>query len=497
MLREARTASVPVTEVRAANPVVPHREGAVSHDTSRQDGGPHVNSRERESSRPNDVNQHLIDIVTNLTESVATLQNCYQRLESRLESQTRRPVAAAAGSENQPVVDSSRPVPAVINSPSVQLVPTPLQAEYTLETAYKRFQEDSTLSQDVKVSETGSSGRPSSCSLPPNGVNYDDLSLHVDSLWDSALSQRTRASYQSGLNCLLTFILMQGTSFPANTLPAVDEDVLIRFVTHCQKSLHLKFDTIKLYLAGIRFHYIKNKLGDPTANTLRLSYILRAVKKTQVNTSVKRLPITCAILANMCNAIAQQGMFNPFVDLMLLCIYKTAFFGFLRCGEFTCNAVWDTNFIRICDISVLPDLSCFNLTLRSSKTDPFGKGVNISIFENSVFTPVSTMREYLNLRLSSGATLSSPLFLDHIHSSTPLMRHTFISYLKETLSRVGINNKSFNGHSFRIGASTSAAAAGVEDHVIQTLGRWSSDCFIRYIRINPATIRRAQQVMSS
>ncbi|CAC5392902.1 unnamed protein product [Mytilus coruscus] len=33
-------------------------------------------------------------------------------------------------------------------------------------------------------------------------------------------------------------------------------------------------------------------------------------------------------------------------------------------------------------------------------------------------------------------------------------------------------------------AATSAAACGVEDHIIQTLGRWSSDCYIRYIRID-------------
>ena len=33
----------------------------------------------------------------------------------------------------------------------------------------------------------------------------------------------------------------------------------------------------------------------------------------------------------------------------------------------------------------------------------------------------------------------------------------------------------------RIGAATSAYAARLEDHLIQTLGRWSSDCYKTYI----------------
>ena len=37
-------------------------------------------------------------------------------------------------------------------------------------------------------------------------------------------------------------------------------------------------------------------------------------------------------------------------------------------------------------------------------------------------------------------------------------------------------------HSFRIWAATAAAQAGLEDSVIQALGRWSSAAFLRYIR---------------
>lgn len=282
-----------------------------------------------------------------------------------------------------------------------------------------------------------------------------------------------------------------------NSLPPVSEDLLIRFVTYCHTALSLKFDTIKLYLAGVRFHYIRYNFGDPLTYTTRLSYILRAIKKNRVGDTFKRFPITCDVLTKLCSVLSStRGVFEPFIDRMLICVFKTAFYGFLRCGEFTCSKLQDNNFIRLRDINVVPDKSCFHLCLRSSKTDPFGNGVIIKIFENSSLAPVSTMQNFLQLRLLQGANPDSPLFVDNALSSKPLLRGTFISYLKDTLTRVGIDNRDYNGHSFRIGAATSAAAAGVEDHVIQTLGRWSSDCYIRYIRIDPSVVALAQLNMT-
>ena len=53
----------------------------------------------------------------------------------------------------------------------------------------------------------------------------------------------------------------------------------------------------------------------------------------------------------------------------------------------------------------------FTLTLLSSKTDPFGKGVCIRIFENEPLFPVSTMRKCLTLRFKQGVNAIFILFL--------------------------------------------------------------------------------------
>jgi len=279
-------------------------------------------------------------------------------------------------------------------------------------------------------------------------------------------------------------------------VPDITEDTLVSFVTHCQQSLRLRHDTIKLYLSGIRFHYIKSKNQDIFSSNLQLPYIMRAIKKTQDNISVPaRLPITFSILSDVHNAL-KRGLVSPFTDLMYSAIFTMAFYGFLRCGEFTIKSVADT-YVQLQDINIMPDHSKYTLLLRSSKTDPFGKGVSVHIFQTQPLCPVSIMANYLSTRIASGARPHSPLFLDSEMSSTPLARATFITVLREALARAGYNDSHFSGHSFRIGACTSAAAAGVEDHLLQVLGRWKSGCYTRYIHTPLASISAAQCKMNA
>ena len=60
----------------------------------------------------------------------------------------------------------------------------------------------------------------------------------------------------------------------------------------------------------------------------------------------------------------------------------------------------------------------------------------------------------------------------------PLLRSRFVEVVWDALSRVGINQSKYCGHSFRIGAAMTAAAKGVEDSVIKTLGCWESVAYL-------------------
>ena len=55
--------------------------------------------------------------------------------------------------------------------------------------------------------------------------------------------------------------------------------------------------------------------------------------------------------------------------------------------------------------------------------------------------------------------------------------------VKKALESAGVNASEFNGHSFRIGVASAAAARSMEDCLIKTLGRWESNAYQRYIKI--------------
>ncbi|CAG2224015.1 unnamed protein product [Mytilus edulis] len=348
---------------------------------------------------------------------------------------------------------------------------------------------------DDEVQSLGTTCKRDTNSLSASLRADDGLNLKIDELWDASLSESTRLTYKSAFKCFRTFLVMNGQPCSEVNLPYVKEDLLVYFVTYCQKALNLKHQTIKLYLAGVRHYYIRFLGYDPMANAIRLPVILRGIKKSQNNVVQERLPITSSILNKLC-ALLSKGIFSPVLDLMFQCAFKMAFFGFLRCGEFTCRSYNDNSCtVLLQDITVDPTKQFFIFRLRSSKRDPFRQGVNITIYENDTFKPVDTMNKYLSIRYNNGALPKSPLFVEDEFQSSPLSRETFISSLRQLLDILGYNTVKFCGHSFRIGAATSAAACGVEDHIIQTLGRWSSDCYIRYIRTDAKVLKRAQHDM--
>ena len=117
------------------------------------------------------------------------------------------------------------------------------------------------------------------------------------------------------------------------------------------------------------------------------------------------------------------------------------------------------------------------LTIKQSKTNPFRKGAKLCLGRTtSVVCPIRALLPYL---ASRGST-PGPLFISE--SGEPLTRTRFKTLLFITLKKAGLDDSKCNTHSFRIGAATSAKAAGISDMHIQLLGRWRSSAYQGYIK---------------
>ena len=106
---------------------------------------------------------------------------------------------------------------------------------------------------------------------------------------------------------------------------------------------------------------------------------------------------------------------------------------------------------------------------------------------HSVLCPVAAVLKYIAIHLPG----KGPLFVHK--DSTPLMRESFVKGVKAALAAANINFQGYSGHSFRIGAVTAAAAAGVLVHTMNMVGRWTSHAYLLYVCTPRETLASVSQ----
>jgi hypothetical protein len=160
------------------------------------------------------------------------------------------------------------------------------------------------------------------------------------------------------------------------------------------------------------------------------------------------------------------------------------FFGFLRAGEMT--ILFDSEFdlsVHLClsDVEVDDNRQPYLLLVyikQQSKTDLFRKGVAIFVRRTGTqLCPVAALLDYLRCR----GTSPGPLFTFADRLLLTITR--FVERVRDGLSRAGVDRSKYCGHSFCIGAATTAATKGVEDCIIKILGRWESLANLQYVQL--------------
>ena len=194
-------------------------------------------------------------------------------------------------------------------------------------------------------------------------------------------------------------------------------------------------------------------------------------------------PQTGAVTAVLLRRMKQELERSEHPEMRVLwAVCCMAFFGFFRLGELLRSSPSEFNprlHLSWGDMAVdsPPAPTMVRFHLRQSKTDQFGRGVDIILGRTGCdLCPVAAVLGYVAAR----GDRKGPFFLKS--TNRPLLKQEFITEIRRVLVALGLPDHQYAGHSFRIGAATSAALAGVEDSTIQILGRWQSSAFLRYIR---------------
>ena len=250
---------------------------------------------------------------------------------------------------------------------------------------------------------------------------------------------------------------------------------IVNFVLYLA-SKQLSSNTVQSYLAGLSF-FIKCSGNVDHTGAFIVKKLIEGMRRTGVH-SMKRAPITLhnlihiiRILPNICSSSSESELFAA--------LFSFTFFGFFRVGELTVtDRLSSSKIVALQDIEI--NSSSIRVNLRFSKTDQYGVGCSIQIpncQKNACICPVRLVQKYLLIR----PHCPGPLFIHFNHS--PVTRYQFAAVLRKALQFLNLDSTRIKTHSFRIGAATWAASEGCSNETIQSLGRWRSGVFQRYIRV--------------
>ena len=124
--------------------------------------------------------------------------------------------------------------------------------------------------------------------------------------------------------------------------------------------------------------------------------------------------------------------------------------------------------------------SYVSIFLANSKSDRALRGVSIKLFRShSSICPFELLQDVWAQApiQSAGAPL-----LQCDERGGPLTYRTLLHFIKSQLAAFGLDAAAFGAPSLRIGGATQLGCSNFSPTQIQAMGRWSSDCYRRYLR---------------
>lgn len=306
-------------------------------------------------------------------------------------------------------------------------------------------------------------------------ISDDDFD-RILSVINSAWAPATRDCYGSGL--LVFHVFCDTRNIPEDQRCPASPLLIISFISSCAGSY--AGSTLDNYISGIRaWHILHGQAWAMDDAQIRTALAGAANLAPPSSKRPKRAPVTVEIMTKI---LAQLDLSNPLDAAVAACL-TTSFYSLARTGEFTVPSVDKFN-------------SSIHVTRASIRDDQDRHGLKVKVFRIPR-TKSSPTGEDLYWATQEGPT--DPRFLltnhftinnlpptthlyayRHRKSFRPLTKTAFMGRLTTAALLAGID--SIKGHGIRIGSTLEYLLRGVPFDVVKSMGRWSSEAFVLYLR---------------
>ena len=296
-------------------------------------------------------------------------------------------------------------------------------------------------------------------------------------LLNAAFASNTHKTYLTGWKMFCRFLRR-----PDSVLtPAEPEDVR-RFIAWLSLQ-SLAASTINTYVSAVGYYHRIYGWSDPTSDYL-VAKLLQGCRRGRASTD-SRQPVSIPMLKTIIRSLLIVSS-SSFEARLFKTVFLFAFFGFMRVGEFAADSRHSipASVLLFSDVQICrQDDTGISVTVsfRHSKNNQCGPPQVIRFVKagNVILCPVVALQEFLEVR----PPVSGPLFCHF--DGTPLTRYQFNAVLRKVLSFTDTPEGRVKGHSFRIGAASTAASMGISVEQISSMGRWRSPAVTTYMRPVP------------
>jgi len=301
-----------------------------------------------------------------------------------------------------------------------------------------------------------------------NDIVTDIKLLHEETINNlkSSKSNNTLRAYKSDFKDFGAFCANHGF----NSLPT-EPKIVALYLTYLSKNC--KISTLRRRLVSISMvHKLKGHYLDVKHPIIIEN--LMGIRRSKGSAQRGKKPLLINHLKAIINVINEQKMdeIKKYRDKAIILI---GFGGGFRRTEIISIDYEDLEFVP----------EGLKITVKKSKTDQFGEGMNkgLPYFSNETYCPVIHLKKWLELsNIKSGAIFrrfSRGLSI----TNSRLTDQSVALIIKNYLNLAGIESSNYSGHSLRSGFATVAADSGADERSIMAMtGHKTTQMVRRYIR---------------